>query len=211
MTYDIKQIGKRIKKSRKEMKLTQSEFVEKFGLSKDSRQTVSKWETGAQVPSMVDLIKMGEMFDCESGYLLGEFDCKTKEDSDILKATGLSHKASRVLNRLNYTGKCRTGKNETSAFMNLVIENEEFWKEFMDCFGRYCREKPKSKNHIECAYQSYEVKELEVIRYSMTRMFDKMVDDLYKTIYIPRVKKLFDPSKIAKKNDGATKSAPSSE
>ena len=82
MTYDINQIGIRIKKARKESKLTQIKFAELLNLSEHSRQTVSKWETGAQVPSVVDLIKMCEIFDCEIGYLLGEFDCKTKEDSD---------------------------------------------------------------------------------------------------------------------------------
>lgn len=62
----------------------------------------------------------------------------------------------------------------------------------------------------ENSYQSNEIKELEVIRYSMTKMYDKMVDDLCEIVYVPRAKRLFKPAEDTVKNDGATKCAPSS-
>ena len=58
--------------------------------------------------------------------------------------------------------------------------------------------------------ESNEIKELEVIRYSMTKMSDKMVDDLCEIVYVPRAKRLFKPAEDTVKNDGATKCAPSS-
>lgn len=219
MIYDEKQIGQRIKKARNELKISQGKLAEMLGMSESSRQTVTKWEKGEMIPNGYHLIELCKIFDCEIGYLFGEFECKTKKDSDVLKATGLLPKASSVLYRLNYKNEWETNRKcawkmkdrEKITLMNLVLENEEFWKDFMGCFSRYCREKHRSKYNIEYSYQTNELKELEVIRYSMVKIFDRMVDDLYKTIHIPRAKKLFDPAKEAKKNDGATKSAPPSE
>ena len=45
------------------------------------------------LPQFEDMLKMCEVFDCELGYLLGEFDCKTREATDIQAKTGLSEKA----------------------------------------------------------------------------------------------------------------------
>ena len=70
---NAKIIGERIKELRLDNKLSQEAFGKKLGLSQD---TISFWETGKGLPSVVDVIRMIEIFSTESDritadYLLG--------------------------------------------------------------------------------------------------------------------------------------------
>ena len=79
MWYDYKKIGARIKEERLEAGFkNQSDFAEKLCLSVDSRQTISKWENGHDLPSIDILLDMCGIFQCELGYLLCEYDCKNR-------------------------------------------------------------------------------------------------------------------------------------
>lgn len=55
------------------------------------------------MPQFEDMLKMCEVFDCELGYLLGEFNCKTREATDIQAKTDYlkSYKKS-VKNKSGY-------------------------------------------------------------------------------------------------------------
>ena len=59
--------GERLKAVRKSMKLTQVEFSNMLGVSK---QTVSNWENDEAVPSIELLKKIAEKCDVTSDYLL---------------------------------------------------------------------------------------------------------------------------------------------
>lgn len=130
MEYNIKdskyKIGERIRKERIEAGYkNQSDFAVALGLKEDSRQSVGSWENGIRFPSLDMFLKMCEIFECEIGYLLCEFDCKTKEQTDVQKATGLSNKS---INRLFLF---RTRNKETNAFVfnspiNSIIEHDSF-------------------------------------------------------------------------------------
>ncbi len=52
-------IGNFIRELRKEQKLTQEELAEKFGVA---RRTVSRWETGSNMPDLDILIEMSDFF-----------------------------------------------------------------------------------------------------------------------------------------------------
>ncbi len=103
MNYSLKEIGSRIKRERKSLCLSQGELAEKCNLSASSRQTVGAWEQGILLPSVPDLLKLCSLFDCELGYLLGEYDRKTREATDIYLETGLSVDAVASLLALNDT------------------------------------------------------------------------------------------------------------
>lgn len=130
MKYNIKdnkyKIGERIRKERIEAGYkNQSDFAVALGLKEDSRQSVGSWENGIRFPSLDMFLKMCEIFECEIGYLLCEFDCKTREETDIQKATGLSNKSIRKLFLF------RTRNKETNAFffnspINSIIEHDSF-------------------------------------------------------------------------------------
>lgn len=93
MNYNWVQIGERIKQERKKAGLSQSELMQKIGRSAESRQLLTKWEKGTSKLELPDLLNLCKVFDCELGYLLCEYNFKTREVTNIQEATGLSEKA----------------------------------------------------------------------------------------------------------------------
>lgn len=89
---NIKDIGKRIKKERTRIKgLTLDVLAEKISVT---RQTISKWEKGGGGgPTVWDLEKMCAIFGCDYGYLIGDYECRTRTATDIRDETGLSELA----------------------------------------------------------------------------------------------------------------------
>lgn len=122
MNYDKKAIGKRIKKERLAAGFkNQGSFAQKMSYHEDSRQTIGNWENGKIMPSLTDLFKMCEIFDCELGYLLCEYDCKTRKATDIQTATGLSENAINALSNIK-----NTDINEVLQTLSKLIEHKDF-------------------------------------------------------------------------------------
>lgn len=97
-------IGKRIKELRKRQGLTQEELTNRlFDIAPTKERvmgqtTVSSWERGVTLPPLERMIALATIFDCDVAYLLGDYDKKKKDNSDICDMTGLSEKAvSRLL------------------------------------------------------------------------------------------------------------------
>jgi transcriptional regulator with XRE-family HTH domain len=132
MVYNVKDkrfiIGERIRQQRLEAGYKrQCDFAEALGLRYESRQTVGAWEQGKRLPQLHILLKMCELFDCEIGYLLCEYDCKTREVTDISAATGLSEQSIKRL--FLFRTKKRDGKKERFEFnspINSIIEHPAF-------------------------------------------------------------------------------------
>lgn len=119
----LKKIGERIKQERCLAGYkSQSEFALALSYSEDSRQTISKWESGKKLPSLEDFIKMCELFECEIGYLLCEYDCKTKDATNIHNAIGLSEKAISILHHI-----CESSYQDTIVSFSKFIEHEKFF------------------------------------------------------------------------------------
>lgn len=91
--YDPIILGERIREARKKAGLTQAQFARALNMSEESLKTIGRWEKGEQTPKLDILMKMCEIFECEAGYLLGEFSLPTREKTDIQEATGLSQEA----------------------------------------------------------------------------------------------------------------------
>ena len=64
---DTKKIGAFLKQCRKEKNLTQEQLAEKFGVS---ARTVSRWETGINMPDLSILVQLAEYYDVEIRELL---------------------------------------------------------------------------------------------------------------------------------------------
>ena len=88
-------IGERIRTERKKLDLTQDGLAEKIDIG--SRQTIAQWENGVALPPLSKLLCMCDLFGCEIGYLLCDYDCKTRTATDIQKETGLSEAAIKEL------------------------------------------------------------------------------------------------------------------
>ena len=66
MELDIQSIGKRIKKRRKELHLTQTEIKEKTGISGN----MSDIERGNRLPAATTLAQLSEILDCSIDWIL---------------------------------------------------------------------------------------------------------------------------------------------
>ncbi len=103
-----KKIGSRIKAERKNKKLSRQAFMEKMLLSPSSVKTLDAWESGARLPDVQDFVRMAEIFSCDIGYLLCDYDERTRDSSDLCKLTGLSEHSADLLRNLSsicYNGK----------------------------------------------------------------------------------------------------------
>lgn len=89
---DLRGIGKRIQNERKDHGLSLEALAGEIGVT---RQTLSKWEKGdnGTSPALWDLLRLCELFDCDFGYLIGDYECRTRITTDIRNQTGLSELA----------------------------------------------------------------------------------------------------------------------
>ena len=67
MELDIQSIGKRIKKRRKELHLTQTEIKEKTGISSGYMSDI---ERGNRLPAATTLAQLSEILDCSIDWIL---------------------------------------------------------------------------------------------------------------------------------------------
>ena len=106
MEYDLKKIGPRIREIRKNTinkatgkAYTQADVVAECPIS---NTYLSKLENGEDITlSLQTLIKLCSIFDCDIGYLLGEYDTKKREIADIQNMIGLSEDAICMLKELS--------------------------------------------------------------------------------------------------------------
>lgn len=73
-------IGNFIKELRKEQKLTQEELAEKFNVA---RRTVSRWETGSNMPDLDILIEMADFYDVDLREILDGERKSEKMDKEL--------------------------------------------------------------------------------------------------------------------------------
>lgn len=76
--------GNRIKELRKELNLTQEGLGNILHVTK---QSVSKWERGTNIPEPPILKQLANMFNCSTDYLLGTTDIKSYSDN-LFSGTG---------------------------------------------------------------------------------------------------------------------------
>ena len=94
MQYDVKKIASRLVAEREAYKLSQEKLAHEL---KVNRNTLSSWENALKPSDLTlklkHLLTLSELYNCEVAYLLGEIDCKTRENTDIQAVTGLSERA----------------------------------------------------------------------------------------------------------------------
>lgn len=105
--YNFKKIGERLEKERKAAGFKSQDRLADY--IKDefhyhvTRQTISKWEKGQCMPPLDVMLGLCNKYGCELGYLLCEYDTKTKLALDISEETGLSEEAINHLLELKKT------------------------------------------------------------------------------------------------------------
>lgn len=125
------EIGKRLHEERVRADLSLDKLAELTGYSKP---TVQRWEKGWKngtgeniVPTLDQIIDLCSIYNCSPGYLLCEYDERTRQACDISKEIGLSEKS---IDTLQYyfqallTNENNGGSAKTIlSFINYFIEN----------------------------------------------------------------------------------------
>lgn len=93
MSENKNQLGRRLKKLRKNKKLTQKELANYINVSATS---IGAYETGIRTPRSEKIKKLAEFFNVSSDYLLGNSD-KKKKVEDIIKTISEDDKMYDVL------------------------------------------------------------------------------------------------------------------
>lgn len=129
MEYKYAEIGKRIREMRKRKHMTQNDLLSELSEKvKIGRNSLSNIENGDVGKCDIDFLKaLCEIFKCDIGYLLGEYECTTKEATDIHAVTGLSEDAIGTLRSIckkNYAGNI-IGQAKTTL-LNNMLEDDDF-------------------------------------------------------------------------------------
>ena len=120
---DYTVIGRRIKTLRDKSGKSLAELAEMCGVQQ--YQTVSKWEKGNSYPSLQQLLRLCDIFQCDIDYLLGNIPCKTREVTDIVKATGLSSDAVEQL--LNWQANKTVSNQNRLSLVDALIRYREIY------------------------------------------------------------------------------------
>ena len=136
----VRQIGKRIKDERRKKKLSQQKLADAISsIMVDSdpdykgteQNTVSNWEKGVSLPPLSKLIALSEIFDCDLGYLLCDYDEPKRDLDDVVEQTGLSGKAATRLktmagrvNKEKQAGWLNTMEEQELKALNTILEND---------------------------------------------------------------------------------------
>lgn len=105
MKYNAEEIGKRIEKERKNMKISQDKLGEMLHVV---NKQISNYENGKLIPPIKALFELCNIFNCELGYLLGEeaYSAGTQLDTAIENTTGLKKETIDAI--IKITGKERS-------------------------------------------------------------------------------------------------------
>ena len=83
MKYNLIEIGVRLKTERKKAGFKSHDelvdYIKNHNYRGFTRQTISKWERGLEMPPLDILCSLCELFECELGYLLCEYETKGKK------------------------------------------------------------------------------------------------------------------------------------
>lgn len=140
--YDYSKIGERIKDERKKNGLTQDELINSLRDKQIAvgRNTLSAMENGIKEKfSFQVLYGLAEIFQCQIGYLLCEYDCKIQSNAAISEITGLSDNAINTLKKVN------ENKDEYRRYevlhlidtLNLIMDEPISFMLFLDHIGDY--------------------------------------------------------------------------
>ena len=123
------EIGRRIKKERKRLKISQIELAAKVSVLLNcgaveaetvGQSTVSNWEAGKVMPPIDKLACLAEILECDVGYLLCDYDDRKITTKWISEKTGLSAIAT---NRLRNMQK-RVQTEQTGKWQGSLQEQE---------------------------------------------------------------------------------------
>lgn len=114
------EMGRRIKTERKARKWTQAQLAEKISAELKcegiAQSTIVGWEKGQNI-TLDRLLTMAKLFQCDCGYLLGDYDERTHDAKEICAALGLSEASIQHLTFLKNWGV----SEDTTSIIDLLL------------------------------------------------------------------------------------------
>ncbi len=179
MEYNYKAIGQRILKLRNSKGWSQTELINRL---RDhggavSRNKLSEIENGEYKDFKFSFVTaMCEIFNCDTGYLLCEYDERIRFDQDVHDMIGLSGKAITRLYAWYHDNK------NITEVLNYLLEHEDMMYLLMR-IDMYCsRAEEYDANHtrprpIKEAFNESEF--LSAARFNAAQLFGNMLNDIY--------------------------------
>lgn len=153
--YDWVLCGQRIKLERERINMSQQELADTLAgdpyYATGVRQTISDWEKGKkkEIP-LHTLVCLCNIFNCDMGYLLGEYDCRTRPVTDIHAYTGLSETAIETLHALTAGGNTFAGQKmytrHVIPFLNQLLSDPKTVERFAGKLSVYAATTDMKRN-----------------------------------------------------------------
>lgn len=138
-------IGKRIREERKDRKLRQDQLAEELSsrlnagghiVETISQGTISSWERGKTIPPIEKMACLAEIFQCDIGYLLCDYDMAHRDSVDVASLTGLSDRAANNLVALHnweyylapFRKRVISDVLESELFAKILVDLERAYK-----------------------------------------------------------------------------------
>ena len=142
MKYSSITVGERIRQARKELGWSQDKLIALLrsnqynaGVSRTTLVAIESGEEGKTLDnvSLRTLCAMCDLFDCDMGYLLGEYDEKHRVAAEVCDATGLSETAvQRLSSELTYSKQLpptvRKDSVQPIEILSNLLSDSEFWR-----------------------------------------------------------------------------------
>lgn len=199
--FDKRIIAQRILSERNLKGWTQKELHER--VETYSEKTVRDWEKGNTKIPTEGLIKLAEIFECDVNYLIGKYEYRTKEATDICKATGLSEAAINILLKDNKQGFIsyfiENGKDIFATFGDYVqlerslqeLKKLPYWKVIKEAFDKVQNVSQGDGRWIPLApYEKDGIKQYELL--------DR--EELFYDLLEAGLNKYYEDTKISKEN-----------
>ena len=153
-------------------KYTQQDVADYLGL--ESRQAYANIENGESEIKLAYVFELCKPFNCDIGYLLGEYPTKRRVSADVQEVTGLSEISIEYLLKTKQTydsakleyDKANKNDDKLSAenkflvsgiklqALNFILENDEKYG-LLDLIGRYLFGMPIFRNDIDETVELY--------------------------------------------------------
>lgn len=128
---ELKEIGERIKSLRLAMKekTSQTKLAQILGYSDNDsvKSIVCDWEKGHKLPPLEKIIKMSEIFNVSTDYILCKTDYKHIGNEEFSELTKLSDKSIELLRKTK-----ETGDNRYTFMLDMLLSDEKTFNSLMD-------------------------------------------------------------------------------
>lgn len=96
------------------------------------RLTIGNWESGKSYPTIEELRKLASLFHCDVQYLLGEQECRTREQADMQEVLGLSKKAIENICQLREDNTDMQPDGIAIFALNKLLESPNIYHQLLE-------------------------------------------------------------------------------